>query len=151
MGLFTNIFLFYMCVSVACVFYDPNLILGETPVTESVVSFFSTEVDVNGNPVLNDVLNNEFSTGNNISAEDRLLGEGRTTDRDSTASTNIFLSVIDPIWNALGYIELFFRLLFSIPIILAAVNAPYVIVWIFGVPASFLGLLSLIAMIRGFS
>lgn len=151
MGLFTNIFLLYACISLSMVFYSPEMVLGDSPQAQNVLTFFGTSINNSTEPVFDSKFNNASSGFGTDDAEDRLLGEGRTTDRDSTAVTNIFLSVIDPVWNALMYIVLFFRVLFSPAIVLTAIGAPYYIVFTIGYPLVFLGFVSIIAMIRGYN
>lgn len=146
MGLFNNVALLYICVLIASMFYNPALIVGETPVVDSIMGFFSVGIDAD-----NDVYLQEHAFANlTDDATSRLLEEGRSVDKDNNPLQS-FLMLIDTTWNAIKFIELFFRFLFAPVVILSALSAPSYITFTLGVPFVFLGLLSIIMIIRGYA
>lgn len=147
MGLFNNIALLYICVLIASMFYNPALVVGETPVASSIMGFFNVNVDNSTQEPL--VVDYAF-TNMTTDASGRLLSEGRSTDRDNNPIQS-FLMLIDTTWNAVKFIELFFRFLFAPIIILSVLAAPSFIIFTLGVPLVFLGLISIIMIIRGYA
>ena len=146
MGLFNNLALLYICVLIASMFYSPVIVLGTSPSARSILNFFDVGVDSSNSPVLNQM--NFSSTTSDASS--RLLAEGRSTDKDNSPLQS-FLSLIDTLWNAIKFIELFFRFLFAPLIILSSMNAPSFIIFTIGVPFVFSGLVSIIMIIRGYA
>ena len=146
MGLFNNLALLYICVLIASMFYSPVIVLGTSSSARSILNFFDIGVDSSNSPVLNQM--NFSSTTSDASS--RLLAEGRSTDKDNTLLQS-FLSLIDTLWNAIKFIELFFRFLFAPLIVLSSMNAPSFIIFTIGVPFVFSGLVSIIMIIRGYA
>lgn len=146
MGLFSNMAILYLCIAIAISFWQPTLVLGNSPQAQSVLNFFNVGIDDSGNPMVASTWNNQTSD-----ASDRLLAQGRQNDKDNSA-VNIFLSIIDVTWNTIVYISLFFRVLFAPLIILlspAMAGIPTALVFVIGIPLVFMGLLSIIMIIRG--
>lgn len=146
MGLFSNMAILYLCITIAVCFWEPSLVLGHSPQAQSVLNFFNVDVDSSGNPTVGTTWNNSTDD-----ASGRLLAQGRQNDKDNSP-VNIFLSIIDVTWNVIVYISLFFRVLFAPLVILlspAMIGVPAVIVFGLGIPITFMGLISIIMIIRG--
>lgn len=145
MGLFNNMALLYVCVLISCMFYNPQLVVGDSPTAHSVLDFFNVQVDANKSVSIS----NSFSNTINESS-DRMLSEGRSIDKDNNPLQS-FLMLIDTTWNTIMFIALFFRFLFAPIIILNSLLVPSFITFTFGVPFVFLGLVSIIMIIRGYA
>lgn len=146
MGLFNNMALLYVCVLISCMFYNPALVVGDSPTAQSVLGFFNIQVDSNNSAHIS---SGTFSNSTS-EATDRMLSEGRSVDKDNNPLQS-FLMLIDTTWNTIMFITLFFRFLFAPIIILNALLVPSFIVFTFGVPFVFMGLVSIIMIIRGYS
>ena len=144
MGFFNNMALLYICMIIACMFYNPYLVIGEGK-TGSTLDFFNTGIDVNENPY---VINGLSNSTNQANAQ--LLQEGRDGTNDNSP-LQTFLYVIDTTWNAIKWIALFSLNLFAPILLLINMGAPYYIVFTIGVPLVFMGLLSIIMIIRGYN
>jgi hypothetical protein len=147
MGLFNNIFLLYLCVTIACLFYQPSLVM-DGGASSTFLGWFNIDYNMTTNEP--NIVNNTFSSGVQ-SESDRLLSEGRSISGDITGVGGFFLSLIDPVWQVVKFLGLIFSVLFAPLIILSTLSAPAIITFGLGIPFTFLGILSLIMIIRGYS
>jgi ABC-type uncharacterized transport system fused permease/ATPase subunit len=156
MGLFSNIFLLYLCIAIACIFYNPSLVIGESL---STISWLNIDINHTTNEpyfVSTSTYNDDATkdTPSNTSVFNRMLSDGRDVSGDIISGVgNFFMSVIDPIWQVIKFVGLLFKILFAPIIILtsAELGIPIFIAFAIGIPINFLGLLSLIMLIRGYS
>lgn len=134
MALFDKIVLIYVCIAVACIFYRPDIIIGEQ--NEGILS----------------VLNiNQINLSNLNWSTDASSAESSLFRTGSDAASNPIQSFIDGLLNGLEYIKIFWRAIFSPFYILFTIGIPNTLLWIIAIPLIMLMLLGIILAIRGLS
>lgn len=149
MGLFNNVFLLYVCITIACLFYQPQLVFTASEDSATILGFW----DYGINATTNEPYLTSHSAYDNRTNEAtaRMLGEGREASQDNTPLGSIFITVIDVLFNIIKFIGLIFNILFAPVIILSHIGVPSYILFGLGLPLNFLGLISIVFIIRGYN
>lgn len=131
--------LLYLCIAIGCLFWNPSLVLGTSKQAETVLNMFN--VDLTNYQTLNNFNNSE----NASTAHDSLI----STSIPNRGAT-IILTLIDGLSNAMGYIILIVRAVFSPVIIMVAGGFPYQITYMLGIPLVVLFIIAVVRFIRGY-
>ena len=129
--------LLYLCLAVGCVFWQPDIVLGDSKQADSVLNLFN--IDLNNYDDLNTL---NHSTSSETSS---LLSRGVDNQ-----GQNILLNVVDGLLNVMGYIILLFNIVFSPIRIMVAGAFPFEIMYILGIPMVVLFILGVVRFVRGY-
>ena len=145
MGFLEKGLIIYLCLAIACVFWQPSIIFEGSEQGNSVLSFIGINSynQTTNEPIIDPV----GSTSNDVNNSNSQL----STSRTSETSLGNFQFIVDPIFNAFGWVNLFFKVLFSPWIIFTSPqmgNAPLPIFFIYAVPIIFITLIGIIFFIR---
>jgi hypothetical protein len=146
MGFLQRGMLIYLGIAIAICMTMPSVIFsGGSPAENSVLSWFNLNYDSTTNTV---------SMQNTTTSTQISSGTDRFLSPTSPSSSGSLLGFVDPVYQVFSWIPLFFKVLFS-PIILlmspATTGAPVLassLLFIIGIPATFLMIIGLIIWIR---
>lgn len=133
----SKILLIYACIAIACIFWRPDIVIGDSPQASSILSLLNID-------------SSNYETLTNINTSDNtelssVFGKGQ----ESTGN-NIFLTIIDGLFNVMGYIEIIFRAIFSPVMIMTAGGFPIQLVYVFGIPLTIMFIISVVRFVRGY-
>lgn len=134
MSLFTRLILLYLCIALACAFWNPSIVFGDSKQAETVLNFFN--------------INNTNTTNLNWSSSGDKSTELFKSGCEGAACA--IQSFVDPVLNVLGYINLVFNVVFSPFRIMTAVGMPTTLTLLFTLPLIFMFIISIIMFIRGY-
>lgn len=135
----TRIVLLYLCIAIGCLFWQPNIVLGSSPQANTVLSLFN--IDSSNYLTLNN-LNHSTSGGSQF---DNVIKQG-----NPSSPVTIILTIIDGLFNVMGYLILFTRMIFAPVFILTSGGMPIELVYVFGIPAVVLFIVAIVRLIRGY-
>jgi hypothetical protein len=131
--LFEKSLLLYVCIAIACAFWQPNIVFGESKSVNVLSSVFNIDN-------IDNISNLGYGAESGISATS-LQAKG-------TEGSNYFQSLVDGLANVLDFIMAIFRLVFSPFLIMVAGEFPTIILFIF-IPIIVMMIVGIIQMIRG--
>jgi hypothetical protein len=129
--------LIYVCIAIGCIFWQPTLVLGDSKQAETVLNLFNIDMT-------------NYQTLNNFNHSSSASSEGFLSKGVPNQGATIILTIIDGLFNVIGYLTLIFRAVFSPVIILFAGGFPVEIIYIIGVPVVVLFIISLVREVRGY-
>lgn len=149
MGMIDKILLLYLCISIACAFWQPQIVFGTQ--NNAISTFFQLDYNTTtGNPNLptcvgnncySNALNNAQVTGGNQTLIESVFNQ-------LTTATNFF---IDALNNVLSFFKVIFNIVFAPWVIFTSPEMnglPSAVFYIIAVPLSLLLLIAFINWVR---
>jgi hypothetical protein len=131
----TKIVLIYVCIAIACIFWRPDIVLGTSPQASNILSVLN----------INSTNYNTLTAINSSVNTDSIFAQGQ-----ETRTQNIFLTIIDGLFNVMGYITILFRVVFSPVMVMTAGGFPIEFTYMFGIPLVMMFIIAFVRFVRGY-
>jgi hypothetical protein len=146
-GFLERALLLYLCLAIVSAFIQPQVIFGDSEQGRNLLTFFN--INTYNTTTNEPILPQKLALNTDVNAQ-----EGNLFSRGFQFISSAFQWVIDVVLNTIGYIALFFRVMFSPFIIFtspAMQGIPTILIFVMVFPLIFLFLYAIIGFIRGYS